>query len=608
VDTAAEVLARRGFDALFYGHPDGIVVFDLGGRFVECNDSLVTLTGYNRDELVAMTFGPIVRTGYERMTWENFSEAAKGRATRYVTKGMTKTGDCFVVDVTNIPLRDEGGEVVAVLGIARDIGNLQEAVAQADRGQTVLRIAGRIARFAGWAIDVETGELSWSDELYAMLGVAPGAIPTHEAALTMYEPPHREVVRAAFDRCMSTGEPIDLTVVIKDADGRRLNARILGEAERDSSGAIVRLNGAFHDVSDVVESRRELADRAELLDAARDAIVVRDLDGSIRYWNRSAAQLYGWSREEVTGRSVRDLVYADPAAFDRANAAVRERGYWIGELHQQTRDGRTIVVECRWQVMTDEEGTPTSIFTVNTDITEQKRQQELEFRTQRLESLGTLAGGIAHDLNNTLAPILLAIQMLKSTDQDERATRLLASAELAAQRGADMVRQVLSFARGVEGEWGPVALGDLLDEFAMFCVDTMPKSIDVRLDRPADLGLVLGDSTQLLQVFVNLVTNARDSMQDGGVLTIRAREIADRSQVSIEIEDTGHGMDTAIAAKIFDPFFTTKEVGHGTGLGLSTSLAIVQSHGGTIELRTEPGRGTVVDVRLPAVEPEARCD
>jgi PAS domain S-box-containing protein len=608
VNTAAEVLARRGLDALFHGHPDGIFVFDLHGRFVECNDSLVTLTGYSRDELVAMTFRPLVRTGYERITWENFSEAAKGTGTRYVTNGITKAGDVFVVDVTYIPLRDEGGEVVAVLGIARDIGNLQEAVAQADRGQTVLRIAGRIARFAGWAIDVETGELSWSDELYAMLGLAPGAIPTHEAALTMFDPSHRELVRAAFDRCSTAGELIDLTVVIRDAHGQRLNVRILGEAERDSCGAIVRLNGAFHDVSDVVESRRELAARAELLDAARDAIVVRGLNGSIRYWNRSAGLLYGWSLEEIAGRSVRDLLYADPAAFDRANAAVRERGYWVGELHQQTRDGRTIVVECRWQVMTDAEGTPTSIFTVNTDITEQKRQQELEFRTQRLESLGTLAGGIAHDLNNTLAPILLAIQMLKSTDQDERATRLLASAELAAQRGADMVRQVLSFARGVEGEWRPVALGDLLDEFAIFCVDTLPRSIDVRFDRPADLGLVLGDSTQLLQVFVNLVTNARDSMQGGGVLTIRAREIADRSQVSIEIEDTGHGMDAAIAAKIFDPFFTTKEVGHGTGLGLSTSLAIVQSHGGTIDLRTEPGRGTVVDVRLPAVEREAHRD
>jgi PAS domain S-box-containing protein len=596
-------LARSGYGALFYGHPDGIYVFDLDGRFVQCNAALVKLTGYTEAELVEMTFAPIVHPAFEQSTWENFTKATHGTTTRYVTHGRTKSGDAFVVDVTNIPLRDDDDRVVAVLGIARDIGTLRDAIERVDRGQTIMRMAGRIAHFAGWGLDLVSGQQTWTDELHEMLGQKPGDTPSRENALGIFVESERATVLAAFAACIEQGEPIDLTTVVNDAHGRRLDVRILGEAERDASGVISRVHGSFHDISDVVESRRQLAARAALLDAAGDAILVRDLDDKIRYWNRSAANLYGWEFAEVEGVSVRTLLYEDPTEFDQACAILMQEGQWQGELRQRTRDGRTIVAQCRWQLVRDDLGEPTSVFAVNTDVTERKREQELRLRAQRLESLGTLAGGIAHDLNNVLAPILMAVQLMKDSSRNKADQELLRSAESAALRGADMVRQVLSFARGVDGERRLVEPTTVLDELARFCRDTLPRSIDIRVERSDDLLPVFGDSTQILQVLINLVTNARDAMSEGGILTIRARIVADDvlgDLVAIDIEDTGCGMDEDLTGQVFDPFFSTKPVGHGTGLGLSTSLAIVESHGGTIQLRSEREAGTTAEVRLPA--------
>ena len=225
-----------------------------------------------------------------------------------------------------------------------------------------------------------------------------------------------------------------------------------------------------------------------------------------------------------------------------------------------------------------------------------------------------MAGGIAHDLNNSLGPIILSLDLLKMRFLDHESQELLATIGSSAQRGADMVKQVLTFARGVESQRSEVRLGELVREVEKIANDTFLKSIQVSVTLPADLRTVSGDATQLHQVLVNLCLNARDAMPDGGTLTLTCRNLtldeqyaAQRPDVSpgpylaIAVEDTGTGMPAEVAARAFDPFFTTKEPGRGTGLGLSTSHAIVKSHGGFILLSSEPGRGTRVEVFLPAL-------
>ena len=241
-----------------------------------------------------------------------------------------------------------------------------------------------------------------------------------------------------------------------------------------------------------------------------------------------------------------------------------------------------------------------------------REQAALLLRAQRLESLGTLAGGIAHDLNNVLTPVLMAVGMLEETVVDESARSLLTTVRASAQRGADLVKQVLSFARGMDGERVPVdplrLMRDLLDVIR----GTLPKSIEIIFDPAPLVWTVTGDATQLHQVVMNLCVNARDAMPTGGHLTVSVDNLVIGQEnvglnsdahlgryVRVRVADDGTGIPAAIRDRIFEPFFTTKGISEGTGLGLSTSLGIVKSHGGFIQLDST-GSGTTFDVYLPA--------
>jgi nitrogen-specific signal transduction histidine kinase/ActR/RegA family two-component response regulator len=264
------------------------------------------------------------------------------------------------------------------------------------------------------------------------------------------------------------------------------------------------------------------------------------------------------------------------------------------------------------------------MLVVNTDLTEQKRWEARFLRSQRMESLGTLASGIAHDLNNVLAPILMAVHFLEDSVQDESSRTMLSTLEKSALRGADIIKQVLTFARGIEGERCILDVRFLIKDMAKIIEETFPKSIVARVNCPASLWPVQADATQLNQVLMNLCINARDSMGDGGQLSILAEnvqldeyysrmspEAKPGPYVVITVSDTGPGIPAGIMDKIFDPFFTTKEVGKGTGLGLSTALGIVKSHDGFIHVFSESGKGAHFKVFLPAqvgAEPLAPLD
>lgn len=247
------------------------------------------------------------------------------------------------------------------------------------------------------------------------------------------------------------------------------------------------------------------------------------------------------------------------------------------------------------------------------DITERKRLEQQFLRGQRMESIGTLAGGIAHDLNNVLAPIMMSIDLLRLRETDPKRMEILTTIQGSTKRGADMVKQVLSFAQGVVGQQVDIQVAPLLEEIAQIANNTFLKTIRLRSQIPPDLSLVRGDPTQLHQVLLNLCVNARDAMPEGGTLTLAASNVMVDAQstglhieaepgpyVLVTVEDTGTGMPPEVVERIFEPFFTTKEVGKGTGLGLSTTLSIVKSHGGFIRVQSQPGVGTRFSVYLPA--------
>jgi two-component system cell cycle sensor histidine kinase/response regulator CckA len=364
----------------------------------------------------------------------------------------------------------------------------------------------------------------------------------------------------------------------------------------------------------LTQAQERIREQSALLDQARDAIIVRNLDDRITYWNKSAERLFGWTAEEAIGHSMPELLVLDTTVFQQARDKAIETEEWTGELQLIGKDGLKLIVESRWTLVRDTSGQRRGIMTINTDITESKKLEQQFLRNQRMESIGTLAGGIAHDLNNALAPILMSAQLLRMRFDDSDMHKTLDVLEASAQRGADMVKQVLTFARGIEGSHGTVQLKHLIRDMVTMAKQTFPKAIQIREKVSKDIWPINGDATQLHQVLLNLCVNARDAMPEGGALTIAAENIQlDEHSARVHMEarpgpytvlsviDTGTGMPPHVQERIFDPFFTTKEAGKGTGLGLSTVRSIVKNHNGFLTLETAEHKGTHFKVYLPAL-------
>ncbi len=385
---------------------------------------------------------------------------------------------------------------------------------------------------------------------------------------------------------------------------------------RNFNGDVTHFISIQRNVSLRRRTEERLTQQATLLDSAQDAIILRDLNDFVIYWNRGAQRLYGWTFEEVKGRKLTELLHREPPPeLKKAKHALFSQEQWGGELRQITKGGREVIVQARWTLLRDAGEHPKSVLLINTDITEQKRLESMVLRAQRLESIGALASGMAHDLNNVLAPILMALHTLQQRFTDESSQRWLSLIHKSAERGRDLINQVLSFARGAEGERVPLQVNHLINDISKILQETLPKNIELQVIVPDGLWMVIGDTTQIHQVLMNLCINARDAMPDGGRLVIKARnrylvEEEERLVTNprqkqfarITVADTGVGIPPEIIDRVFDPFFTTKEKGQGTGLGLSTVQGIVRGHGGFVNVISQVGKGTEFKIYLPAQE------
>ncbi len=441
-----------------------------------------------------------------------------------------------------------------------------------------------------------------------------GGMPGTDSFIEIH-PADRERVKRIFDETISTGvgQRCEFRFVLRDGSIRHIESQ--GSVIRDAAGKISNVLVVSRDITGRRTAEEQLREQAALLDKAQDAIAVCDLDYHISYWNKGAERVYGWNAEEVTGRDINELLHPhDSPALHQARHQVMEKGEWMGEFRHCTKPGQDITVQSRWTLVRDHDAKPKSVLIISTDITEKKISEAQFLRAQRMESLGTLAGGIAHDLNNMLAPILMASQLLRMKVSDVDSVKYLDTLEASTQRGASLVKQVLSFARGAEGERTELQLRSLIKEVQKILIETFARSIQIQAYMPQDLWQVLGDATQLHQVLMNLCVNARDAMPTGGLLEIAAENIliepsavrqhpVERpgAYVVLTVSDTGTGIPQHILDRIFDPFFTTKEPGKGSGIGLTTVQTILKSHGGNITVQSEVGKGTRFKCYLPAL-------
>jgi PAS domain S-box-containing protein len=366
------------------------------------------------------------------------------------------------------------------------------------------------------------------------------------------------------------------------------------------------LSALFHDITDRKRSEEKIQEQANLLELAHDAIFVRSLDEKIQYWNKGAEQLYGWTAEQAIGGDFGKMTCQDGTSFEAAKKILLEEGSWSGEVRKLTKARREVAVASRWTLLLDGQGNPSSILAIDTDITAE-RQMEAQFRTQRLELIGTIAGGIAHDLNNILQVIITNLDLAASGPTfDKLLPKYLDDAIQGAKRAANLARRLLTFSKGGAPLKEPLDVAEILTQAVLLALSGSKLKSQFAFQR--DLYPVIGDPVQITQVIENAVINACEATPQGGKLLVRAENADERiatssglpagRYVKIEIEDSGTGIPEDIRVRIFEVFFTTKP--GGSGLGLATVKSIMQQHGGSIDIESVVGRGTIVSLMLPA--------
>jgi two-component system cell cycle sensor histidine kinase/response regulator CckA len=546
----------------------------------------------------------------------------------------------------------ETGQIVGFVGVGRDITERHRSEmlqAALYRLAEITRVTENLSEFCR-AIHEVIGQLIatknfyialrenvnnglfypyYQNEVFGAPEKQPGLDAFNEQVILSGSPSILTVNESSTKDTMSLGGPqrkmpIDwLGVPLKTASGtigvlgiqNFSTTTRLGDSEKN---LLSLLSGQIATAIERKQSDEKIREQATLLNKSQDGITLETIDGVVTYWNEGAAKLFGWNSDEVIGKKLGSLLIDKiPAnAIDAHNRTMND-GEWAGEMRVLNRVGKELILDCRWKLLTDIEGNPKTIMRICTDITERK-SLELQFmRAQRLESIGTLAGGIAHDLNNVLSPIMMSVRALKRRLDDDQSEKILQAIESSAKRGADLVRQVLMFGKGAHGERVALQPRHVIREILNIANETFPRSIRVDHNTPKDTWTVLGDATQLHQVLLNLCVNARDSMPEGGILTISVENIVFDEQlakmdidakpgkyVAITVSDTGTGIPPGLLDKIFEPFFTTKEVGKGTGLGLSTALAIVKAHGGFLNVFSQINKGSSFKIYLPATELE----
>ena len=504
---------------------------------------------------------------------------------------------------------------------------LREAEAKAERrraeehlriSEERFRLVARMTTDAVWDWNLVTGAV-WRNEGFRLLvGEKPGADGQALDAWTeRIHPEDRERIEKAREAVMSAGRTNWTGEYrLSRADGSSAWVMERGYLLRDEHGRPARMIASMIDVTGLKRSEGQIVQQAALIDLTQVALLVLDGQGRVTAWNRGAERVYGWTSQEANGALAMDLIMQPhEGRMDGAFEELHRRGEWRGELNQRTKDNRDIIVDSSWRLVPDASGKGQSILVAGADVTEKKQLEKKLLQIQRLENLGALASGMAHDLNNVLTPILVAIQLLKDDAHGESIHKLIEMVEASARRGGDLVNQVLLFARGLDGAQGTVQLGGLIAELRQMVSETFPRSIDLNIRIPDDLWTIIGDYTQLYQVLLNLCVNARDAMPGGGTLSLEADNVhvdhrdaalhanaAPGSYVRVSVTDTGTGIPPELLDVIFKPFFTTKEPGKGTGLGLSTVADIVTNHGGFVDVQSEVGIGSCMRVFLRADE------
>jgi PAS domain S-box-containing protein len=550
-----------------------------------------------------------------------------------VNENVRRDGSRVWMSWTNRAIFDENGVLTEIMAIGTDITSIKQTEEKLLKSEMTLLQAQRIAGLGYWDRNLKTDEVHWSDEIYRIFGLKPGEFrQTYEAFLKCVHPDDRpSVIEAVKATLRDPRDKIDMEYRIVRPDGSERCVIERGEIVSGENGDPAYLIGTILDITDrktmennlrsardeleirVKERTRELERQANLLELAHDAIIVRDAQDRISFWNCGAEDMYGWKKGEAEGTVSHDLLRTKfPVSLNDTTMELLRSGRWEGELEHTTKDGRHVTVMSRQVLKPDENGQPPSVMEINTDITAARQAEEQLRQSQKMQAIGTLAGGIAHDFNNILAAILGFTEMaIDDTADRPEVARNLQNVLKSSLRARDLVKQILAFSRKTEMIRRPISMTPLVRESLQLLRASIPANIEIQLNVTTGSDTILADPVEIQQIIMNLVTNASLAMEDtGGRLDIGLADIelatdVDedlREYIQLSVRDTGTGMSPEVARRVFEPFFTTRELSKGTGMGLAIVYGIVKELHGVITLESTPGQGSIFRVNIPRVK------
>ncbi len=632
----------------------GVTFFwlDREGRILRTNQAASEILGYTREELQSMSVPDLDPLFPIDQFHAIFDEIKRRGHLVFETVHRRRDGTEFPVEVTSSHITYGSREVN--MSFARDITERKRAE------EAVRRTEERLARVNARVLSLGTDYLDNVNQLVALAGEVlqgafaiyhrveagqPQAVAAWQAAGDGQPRPDLagqlccDVLRRVDGDVLQVVDLASSTYAGSDPSVTLLGAvAYLGHVVRGPSGHDIGALGVyFADVRpgedadqqilgiiaaalESEEARRaaeaELRRLASAMDQAAEGVVITDHRGVIEYVNPAFERISGFTSRALVGQSSRclDPVAGSPLSGDEVWAEVGAGASWSGRLALQRANGSTYDADVGISPVRDERGQVLHFAAVVRDVSKEVELEAQLRQSQKMEAVGLLAGGVAHDLNNLLAPILGYSEMLLDGDLDRECRSDIQQIALAAERARDLIKQLMAFGRKQPLEVVLLDLNEVVTDFVRLLRRTLREEIHINVGLGAGLGTIRADRTQVEQVLMNLAVNAQDAMAGGGTLSVETAlvelddgyvadhpDVAPGEYVMLAVSDSGTGMDAATVGRIFEPFFTTKERGKGTGLGLATVFGITKQHGGHISVYSEPGQGTTFRVYLPVV-------
>ena len=594
---------------------DMIVIFGNDSRILEANDRTLETYGYTLEELRALPPGGLRDPSDQARYAEQRAGVHSATGAIFEAVHRRKDGGKIAVEFSGRAMEIEGKTFI--FAIIRDITARKAEQEKLIYSERMLRESQETANIGHYINHLVEDRWECSPVMDQIFGIDGNYVHDINGWAALVHPADRERAFAHFRDIVARRQPFRLDYrIIRPCDGGLRWLAAYGKLEFDETGLPVRLVGCIQDITERKLVEAELRKLSQAVEQSPVSIVITDLEAKIRYVNPHLTKASGYTLKEVIGKNPKIFHSRETPAetYQAMWQALTAGQTWRGEFVNKRKNGERLVESVVIAPVLGSDGQPTHYLAIKEDITERKSIEAQFLHAQRMEAIGSLAGGIAHDLNNILSPVMLMSGLLQGSLQNLRDKEIMSTMQTEVRRGAEIVRQLLTFSRGLGGEKVTMQLRHLVSDVMAMMRETFPREIELQLSVPPSLWTVSADSTQMHQVILNLCVNARDAMPQGGRLTIRGHNanmaegdpaLPDKVQagtyVVLEVSDTGHGISPEHLARIFEPFFTTKPIGKGTGLGLSTLMGIVRNHGGFVRVDSAVGQGTTFHVYLPAI-------